>query len=230
MKPPTAASTCSGTSMPRSACRRSSSAASSSIGSYRPTWVEPSTPTTPMVFSSQQSATRDGSRVNAGSWIGMYRGSTSQYRQNLGQQVWTALPITRLGRPAGRPAARLRSRQRNFIASPPSIAASLDPAVEQPAPRPSGSFQRLSSMLTQRRSSSAVRGYWSWSMRLRSSVSAMRSRACGSIQVVQNVARLSRALPSMMSSSRMRAAAASAVIGPSGRCRRGTPPAGTMLW
>ena len=47
------------------------------------------------------------------------------------------MPRTRLGRSVGLPAAFIRSRQRHFRARPPSIAASLEPVVEQPVTSPS---------------------------------------------------------------------------------------------
>ena len=56
-------------------------------------------------------------------------------------------------------------------------------------------------MFTQRRSSSAVCGYSSLSIMFLSTHSAISSSACGSIHVVTNVARFSRALPSSISSS-----------------------------
>ena len=56
-------------------------------------------------------------------------------------------------------------------------------------------------MFTQRRSSSAVCGYSSLSIMFLLKQAAISSSACGSIQVVTNVARLSRALPSSISSS-----------------------------
>ncbi len=56
-------------------------------------------------------------------------------------------------------------------------------------------------MFTHRSSSSAVRGYSSLSIMFLSNVSAMSFSAWGSIHVVTNVARLSRALPSSISSS-----------------------------
>ncbi len=81
--------------------------------------------------------------------------------------------------------------------------ASLDPVVEQPvAWLPAGAFHRLLRMFTQRRSSSAVCGYSSLSIMFFGAHSAMSSSASGSIQVVTNVARLSRAFPSRISSSR----------------------------
>ena len=80
--------------------------------------------------------------------------------------------------------------------------ASLDPVVEQPVAGPSsGADQRSASMRTQRRSSSVVCGYSSRSMKFLSTHSSMSRRACGSIQVVTNEARLRRALPSSSSSS-----------------------------
>ena len=57
-------------------------------------------------------------------------------------------------------------------------------------------------MFTQRRSSSAVCGYSSLSIMFLAAHSAISCSASGSIHVVTNVARLSRALPSRMSSSR----------------------------
>ena len=56
-------------------------------------------------------------------------------------------------------------------------------------------------MLTQRRSISAVCGYSSLSIMFLSKLSAISFSASGSIQVVTNVARLSRELPSSSSSS-----------------------------
>ena len=81
--------------------------------------------------------------------------------------------------------------------------ASLDPVVEQPvAWLPCGAFHRLLRMFTQRRSSSAVCGYSSLSIMFLAAHSAISCSASGSIHVVTNVARLSRALPSRISSSR----------------------------
>ena len=65
----------------------------------------------------------------------------------------------------------------------------------------SGACQRSAKIDTQRRSTSAVCGYSSLSIMFLSTHSLMRVRACGSIQVVTNVARFSRALPSSSSSS-----------------------------
>ena len=59
-------------------------------------------------------------------------------------------------------------------------------------------------MFTQRRSNSAVCGYSSLSIMFLSAVSAISRAACGGIQVVTNVARFSRALPSSSSSFVMR--------------------------
>jgi hypothetical protein len=57
-------------------------------------------------------------------------------------------------------------RQRHLAAMPPSMQASDDPMAEQPtAPALSGAFQRSASIWTQRRSSSAVWGYSSLSIR-----------------------------------------------------------------
>jgi hypothetical protein len=123
---------------------------------------------------------------------------------NFSQQTWTLMPITRLGRSTGFPSASRRRCQRRLSASPPSIAASLDPVVEHPvAWCASGTFQRRLSIVTQRVSISAVWGYSSLSIMFLSKHSAMRRSACGSIHVVTNVAALSRALPSSMSSSWM---------------------------
>ena len=58
-------------------------------------------------------------------------------------------------------------------------------------------------MFTQRISISAVCGYSSLSIMFLSKHSAISFSACGSIQVVTNVATLSRALPSSISSSWM---------------------------
>ena len=125
--------------------------------------------------------------------------------------------MTMLGRSAGLPAARLRSRQRHFSAIPASIAASLEPVVDVPvAWSSSGEPHRRLSMLTQRCSSSAVRGYSSLSTMFLSNVSAMSRSACGSIHVVTNVARFNRALPSSISSSRTNWYAVSGLISTSG--------------
>ena len=124
-----------------------------------------------------------------------------------------------LGLSVGLPAFDWRSRQRHFSAIPASIAASLEPVVEVPGGlvASSGEFQSRLNMLTQRCSSSAVRGYSSLSIMFLSNVSAMSFSACGSIHVVTNVARLSRALPSSMSSSRTTWYAVSGAISKSGR-------------
>ena len=109
--------------------------------------------------------------------------------------------------------------------------ASLDPVVEQPtAAAGSGAFHRSASMATQRRSSSAVRGYSSLSIMFLSRHSAISTPACGSIQVVTNVARFSRELPSSISSSWTSWYAVVGGSGPSGsRCLGGAsvmPPTG----
>ena len=114
------------------------------------------------------------------------------------------MPMTRFGLSAGSPAAARRCCQRRFSASPPSIAASLDPVVEQPAASPaSGACQSRLRMFTQRISSSAVCGYSSLSIMFLSRHSAISLSAWGSIQVVTKVARFMRALPSSISSSWM---------------------------
>src|SRR5215218_6408331 len=101
------------------------------------------------------------------------------------------MPMTRLGLSAGSPTAARRFCQRRFRASPPSIAASLEPVVEQPTPW-SGPCQSRLSMLTQRISSSAVWGYSSLSIMFLSRHSAINASACGSIHVVTNVATFRR--------------------------------------
>ena len=60
--PPEAPSTCTGTSSPVSAWWRSSAAQMSATGSYDPSNVEPSTATTPIVFSSQAATARSAVR------------------------------------------------------------------------------------------------------------------------------------------------------------------------
>ncbi len=110
--------------------------------------------------------------------------------------------MTRLGRSAGLPSARRRCCQRRFSARPPSIAASLEPVVEQPIARCGCSAcQSRASMWTQRVSSSAVCGYSSLSIMFFSAHSSISRRAWGSAQVETNVARFCRALPSSISSS-----------------------------
>jgi hypothetical protein len=112
--------------------------------------------------------------------------------------------MTRFGLSAGFPSAARRCCQRRLSASPPSIAASLDPVVEHPVASPaSGACQRRERMFTQRISSSAVCGYSSLSIMFLSKHSDMSCCACGSIHVVTNVARFMRALPSSISSSWM---------------------------
>ena len=70
------------------------------------------------------------------------------------------------GESVGFPAARRLARQRHLAAMPPSMQASEDPMAEQPTGSAlSGAFHRPASMRTQRRSSSAVWGYSSLSMR-----------------------------------------------------------------
>jgi hypothetical protein len=96
--------------------------------------------------------------------------------------------------------------------------ASDEPVVEQPVASPSVSSAPHSdaSIATHRRSSSAVCGYSSLSIMFLSLHSAISARAAGSIQVVTNVARFVRALPSSMSSSWTIWYAVSGSIGPSG--------------
>ena len=108
----------------------------------------------------------------------------------------------RLGLSVDLPAASRRVRQFHFIASPPSMTASLEPIVEAPTASPSlGALNRCATMFTQRRSISAVCGYSSLSIMFLSNASAMSLSASGSIHVVTNVARFRRELPSSRSSS-----------------------------
>jgi hypothetical protein len=112
------------------------------------------------------------------------------------------MPITRFGRSIGFPSALRRCIQRRFSARPPSIAASLEPVVEHPvAWSASGACQSRLSICTHRASSSAVCGYSSLSIMFLSKHSDISVWACGSIQVVTNVATFSRAFPSSISSS-----------------------------
>ena len=134
--------------------------------------------------------------------------------------------MTMLGASTDFPSARRRARHRHLSAIPASIAASLEPVVEQPvASSWSGEFQSRLMMFTQRISMSAVRGYSSLSIMFLSNVIVMSSRACGSIHVDTNVARFSRAFPSSMSSSVMSWAAVSGRIGSCGRSVCGRSPA-----
>ena len=108
-----------------------------------------------------------------------------------------------LGLSTGLPAAFMRCRQRHFMANPPSMAASLEPVVEQPSVlAASGEFQRSASIWTHRASISAVCGYSSLSIMFLSRHSFMSLAISGSTQVWQKVARFWRELPSSMSSSR----------------------------
>ena len=112
--------------------------------------------------------------------------------------------MTRFGRAPAAYRSAFRLIQRRLSAIPASMHASLEPVVEQPtAAAGSGAFHRSARIATQRRSSSAVCGYSSLSIMFLSAVSAMSRAACGSIQVVTNVARFSRELPSSSSSSWM---------------------------
>ena len=138
-----------------------------------------------MVFSSTNLTASSAFKQKRSPSIGTKRGSTSQYRQNFSQQTCTLMPMTMLGLSAGLPLAFMRSRHFHFSAIPPSIAASLEPMVEQPVASSSpGAFHSRASMLTQRSSISAVCGYSSLSIMFLSNVSAIRSRASSSIHVV----------------------------------------------
>ena len=102
-----------------------------------------------------------------------------------------------------------RSFHRHFSASPPSITASDDPMVEAPIAVEASSSSRFSAwkrsatIAIQRLSIAAVAGYSSLSIMFLSNVSAISFSASGSIQVVTNVARFSRELPSSINSSWM---------------------------
>ena len=156
-----------------------------------------------MVFSSHCAVASGPRRCSRPGSIGTSFGSTCQYRQNFSQHTCTFEPMTRLGRLVSWPAAWRLARQRHSSAIPPSMQASLEPVVEQPvAPEPAGACHRSLRMFTHRRSSSAVCGYSSLSIMFLSKHSAISCFASGSIQVVTNVARFSRAFPSRISSSR----------------------------
>ncbi len=164
--------------------------------------------TTPMVFSSTRTAASGPVRCSRPGSIGTRRGSTCQYRQNFSQQTCTLDPMTRFGGPDA-PRRAAAARHRHSSAIPPSMHASLDPVVEQPVGVPPRACHRWARMLTQRRSSSAVCGYSSLSIMFLLKVWDISSSAWGSIQVVTNVARFSRALPSRISSSRTTCSAVS---------------------
>ena len=89
------------------------------------------------------------------------------------------------------PGACIRSRQRHLSASPPSIAASLEPVVELPvACRARASSTCSDDDVHAARSISAVCGYSSLSIMFLSAVSAISAAARGGIQVLTNVANL----------------------------------------
>lgn len=190
-----------------------------------------------MVFSSHIATAASASRCSRSPSIGIRRGSTSQKLQNFSQQTCTLAPMTRLGRPppgwlspprlvsrrardVRPPPSPARFIQRRLNAMPASMQASEEPVVEQPtALSGSGACHRSASIDTQRRSSSAVRGYSSLSIMFLSRHSPISTPASGSIHVVTKVARLSRALPSSISSSWTSWYAVAGAIGPSGsRC------------
>jgi hypothetical protein len=106
-------------------------------------------------------------------------------------------PITRFGLRVRQPflPSPTLARQRQLIASPASMTASLDPTVETPIAL-LGSSSRCSM--------AAVAGYSSLSIMFLSNVSAISFSASGSIHVVTNVARFRRELPSSISSSWMK--------------------------
>ena len=97
------------------------------------------------------------------------------------------------------------------------MTASLEPMVDTPTAVSCGcAWKRSATILTQRRSISAVAGYSSLSIMFLSNASIMSVWACGSIHVVTNVARFSRELPSSSSSSWMNRSAASGKVLSSG--------------
>ncbi|SCD58815.1 hypothetical protein GA0115250_11462 [Streptomyces sp. BvitLS-983] len=121
------------------------------------------------------------------------------------------------------PAASRALRHRHFSASPPSIAASLDPVVEQPiASPPDGLCHRSASMCTQRASMAAVCGYSSLSIMFLSRHSSISACTSGSAQVVQNVARFCEELPSIASSERISSSTATGSASRSGTRRFGS--------
>ncbi len=133
--------------------------------------------------------------------MGISRISMSQYLANLCQTTWTG-PHTMLGESVGFPAAWRLARQRHLAAIPPSMQASDDPMAEHPTASPvAGAFHRSARMWTQRRSSSAVWGYSSLSMRFLSIQRSINWWISVSSHVWQNVARFWRALPSRSNSS-----------------------------
>lgn len=135
--------------------------------------------------------------------IGTIRASTSKKLQNFSQHTCTALLITRLGREVSLALARRASTHRRLSASPASMHASDEPTVEVPiASAGRGACQSSARIVAQRCSISAVCGYSSLSTMFLSKDCVYSLRASGSIQVVTKVARLSRALPSSIVSSR----------------------------
>ena len=188
-----------------------------------------------MVFSSQRAAASAAVRCSRPGSIGTCRGSTCQYRQNLSQQTWTFAPITRFGwpcpgrrgGPAGPPAPQQgHAAQHAGLAGPGGRAAGRAGSAAR-CGTTDGACHRSARMLTQRRSISAVCGYSSLSIMFLLRHSVISCSACGSIQVVTNVARLSRALPSRISSSRTTCSAVSGSMPCSGsrsRVTRGRAP------
>ena len=108
------------------------------------------------------------------------------------------------------------------MASPLSMAASLEPVVEHPmVVLLSGACHRSASMWTQRISISAVWGYSSLSIMFLEMQMSMRRRTSFSSHVVQKVARFIRALPSSMSSSATSSKASRAGLPATGSLNRG---------
>src|SRR6202034_1609245 len=152
-------------------------------------------------FSSQRAITSLGDISNRRPSHGICRSSTSKYRANLCQQICPE-PHIKLGLSVDLPACSRFLRHRHFSASPPSIAASLDPVVEHPiALAAFGEFHKSASMCTQRDSSSAICGYSSLSIMFLSRHSSMSLRISGSTHVWQKVATFCREFPSSNNSS-----------------------------
>src|SRR3954464_6513692 len=96
-------------------------------------------------------------------------GSTSKYRQNFSHTTWTLEPSTRLGLRERQPSPTF-SRQRQLIADPASMTASLEPTVDAPvavagaSSRQPSAWNRSATIDTQRDSIAAVAGYSSLSI------------------------------------------------------------------
>ena len=95
-------------------------------------------------------------------------------------------------------------------------------AVDTSSSRRFSAWNRSATIATQRDSIAAVAGYSSLSIMFLSNVSAINRSASGSIQVVTKVARLSRELPSSISSSWMNRYAAAGSMASAGSLIDGT--------